>query len=80
MAKSYAKIKTYSDDLTCAFEDCMEIYKLYLEKKSLNKYPSIFVNRDILETLPKIHQNLLIFKIQIKHFYRILKKLSLKKW
>ena len=38
LAKSYAKIKKYSESLICAFDDaliehCIEIYKLFLEIK-----------------------------------------------
>ena len=42
-------------------------------------YPHIFVNIEIIEILPKIHQNFLIFKGEIISLYRILKKLSPKK-
>ena len=42
LAKSYAKIKKYSENLICAFDDaliehCMEIYKLFLEIKQKQK-------------------------------------------
>ena len=38
LAKSYAKVKKLSDDMICAFndaliDDCMQVYKLYLNKK-----------------------------------------------
>ena len=84
LAKSYAKVKKLSDDMIYAFDcplinDCMKVYDLYLEKKQLNTYPHIFVNSEIMEILPKIHQNLLIFKREIKILYRILKQLSRKK-
>ena len=37
-AKSHAKVKKLSDDMICAFndaliDDCMQVYKLYLNKK-----------------------------------------------
>ena len=84
LCKSYAKIKTLSNDIICAFndaliDDCMNVYSLYLQKKRLNMYPHIFVNIEIIEILPKIHQNFLIFKGEIISLYRILKKLSPKK-
>ena len=57
----------------------MNVYGLYLQKKQLNIYPHIFVTIEIIEILPKIHQNVLIFKGEIISLYRILKKLSPKK-
>ena len=57
----------------------MNVYGLYLQKKRLNIYPHIFVTIEIIEILPKIHQNVLIFKGEIISLYRILKKLSPKK-
>ena len=73
-----------SDDMICAFDDaliddCMKVYDLYLEKKRLNTYPHFFINSEIIELLPKIHQNLLIFKREIIRLYKILKRLSRKK-
>ena len=67
LCKSYAKIKTLSNDIICAFndaliDDCMNVYSLYLQKKRLNMYPHIFVNIEIIEILPKIHQNFLNLK------------------
>ena len=81
LAKSHAKVKKSTDDIICAFndaliDDCMLIYKLYLNKKRLNKYPHDFVNVKIMGILPKIHKNLLKFKREIVTLYRILKKLS----
>ena len=82
---SYAKaMQKLSDDMICAIDDaliddCMKVYDLYLEKKLLNTYPHFFINSEIIEILPKIHQNLLIFKREIIRLYRILKKLSRKK-
>ena len=43
-------------------DDCMQVYKLYLHKKRLNKFPYIFVNIEIIEILLKIHKNWLKFK------------------
>ena len=43
-------------------DDCMQVYKLYLNKKRLNKFPYIFVNIEIIEILLKIHKNCLKFK------------------
>ena len=84
LCKSYAKIKTLGNNIICAFndvliDDCMNVYGLYLQKKRLNIYPHIFVTIEIIEILPKIHQNLLIFKGEIISLYRTLKKLSPKK-
>ena len=84
LAKSYAKVKKLSDDMICAFndaliDDCMQVYELYLNKKRLNKCPHSFVNVEIMDILPKIHKNLLKFKIEIITLCRILKRLSRKK-
>ena len=84
LAKSYSKVKKLSDDMTCVFndaviDDCMQVYKIYLNNKRLNKYPHIFVNVEIMDILPTIHKNLLKFKTEIITLYRILKKLSRKK-
>ena len=57
-------------------DDCMQVYKLYLNKKRLNKYPYIFVNIEIMEILLKIHKNLLKFKREIITSSIVLKKLS----
>ena len=64
LAKSYSKVKKLSDDMTCVFndaviDDCMQVYKIYLNNKRLNKYPHIFVNVEIMDILPTIHKNLL---------------------
>ena len=63
LAKSYSKVKKLSDDMTCVFndaviDDCMQVYKIYLNNKRLNKYPHIFVNVEIMDILPTIHKNL----------------------
>ena len=84
LAKSHAKVKKLSDDMICAFndaliDDCMQVYELYLNKKRLNKCPHSFVNVEIMDILPKIHKNLLKFKIEIITLCRILKRLSRKK-
>ena len=84
LAKSHAKVKKLSDNMICAFndaliDDCMQVYELYLNKKRLNKCPHSFVNVEIMDILPKIHKNLLKFKIEIITLCRILKRLSRKK-
>ena len=82
---SYAKaMQQLSGDMICAFDDaliddCMKVYDFYLEKKRPNTYPHFFINSEIIEILPKIHQNLLIFKREIIRLHRIFKKLSRKK-
>ena len=84
LAKSHAKVKKLSDNMICAFndaliDDCMQVYELYLNKKRLNKCLHSFVNVEIMDILPKIHKNLLKFKIEIITLCRILKRLSRKK-
>ena len=84
LAKRYAKVKKLGNDMICAFndaliDDVMQVYKLYLNKRRLNKYLHIFVNVKIMDILPKIHKNLLKFKRDIITLYRILKEISRKK-
>ena len=84
LAKRYAKVKKLGNDMICAFndaliDDVMQVYKLYLNKRRLNKYLNIFVNVKIMDILPKIHKNLLKFKRDIITLYRILKEISRKK-
>ena len=79
LAKSYALIKDYTEELFCTgdihtISYCLEVYRQYFNNKPLD-YP-IFLSNEIKETLPKakLHTGLLILK-KNKKFYKQIEKL-----
>ena len=82
LAKSYAQIKEYTNNLFYTsdihtIDYGLEDYRQFLDKEPFD-YP-IFLSIEIKEALPKLHKSLLIFKKRIIKFYKQVKKLTPKK-